>query len=125
MYDDPSLHDELTELAAAIARPAGATRWGRSSCSSPCPVCRTPTRAPSCGTTPSSTRTTAGRSTSTYAERCWHGSTAAGVRRSTPTERRSCSSCRGPCGCGGRTGAVHLLPVGARARAGGPARGGV
>ena len=73
-------------------RRAGRTRWAASSSSSPCRESPTSTRAPSCGRTRSSTRTTGGRSTSTCAAGCWPIST--DRRPSTRPGRRSSGSPR-------------------------------
>ena len=72
------------------ARPAGRTRWARSSFSSPCPACPTYTRAANCGTCRWSTRTTAVRSTSPSAGNCWRASTLAGSPTRTSPARPSC-----------------------------------
>ena len=72
------------------ARPAGQTRWARSSFSSPCPACPTSTRAANCGTCRWSTRTIAVRSTSPSAGNCWRASTLAGSPTWTSPARPSC-----------------------------------
>lgn len=103
MYDDPSLHDELTELAAAIT-PAG---WCNSLGQKLIQLTMPGVPDTYQGTElwdnslvdPDNRRPVdfdVRRELLARIDGGWRP-------RSTPTERRSCSSCRGPCGCGGRT----------------------
>lgn len=125
MYDDPSLHDELTELAAAIAPAGWSNSLGQKLVQLTMPGVPDTYQGTELWDNSSSTRTIAGRSTSTYAGRCWRGSTAAGVPG---RHRRRGEAARGvadAAAAAGAPGAVHRLPAGAGAGAGGPARGGV
>ena len=93
-FDDAATRRRIVDaFVDRIAPRAGRTRSRRSCCSSRCPACPTSTRAPSCGTSRWSTRTTGARSTS----RCGGGCSAGARRRRAAGGRRrparpSCSS---------------------------------
>ena len=72
-----------TTLVARVAGPGWTTPCPPSCSRSRCRACPTSTRAASCGSSRWSTPTTGGRSTSTYAARCWP--VLAGERRRRPS----------------------------------------